>query len=412
MAQILNMGRPSARLQHEGRRIYADKFPGCSKDAADADRTHSENVESETYQEGHAAQVLDSSRIFAKQKSADEMLPKDVRDVLDEIPFPSELGETWECQERAAPAFRSRFSSPVPAAVREAALRSLWGFLCGFGLPIGSWFKAVALLDRSSDVLGFIGQDEFARSLPATCSALVLMLTKLYTKDRSVGQHLPAFSVTVAQCLQRLGFDAPCGVSRTDVAQRELEIVQALGWRVDPPTVESWIATFSRRLNVILRDTASNSISWLQEQSLKNARVLAVARPSSELGSPKALATGLLGIGMVLAQLLHVDSLRPAHVCAQEWEAMFFRWQPDLAITLAKAAVTAHHSGILVGAFLTATMCTKADFSDACFLVLDHLAKVTSTRQRKDVKMRKNSGMIADLCRQMENCGCTSEEAS
>lgn len=256
---------------------------------------------------------------------------------LDDQGVPDELLETRTLQEKQALGLRPAGvgcaeGCVLPPAVRRAALSFLCCVVEQSGLPQTSWMEASALLDmyhlKTQDpgcILRTI------TTLPATCAALMSILKK--NDDMNVlvgGSSFVQYASAFAQKLHDLGYPTvktavTCGM----VNDQERRVLEALSWRIQVSTTESWANTFITRFNVLTSNVLSLSLQWVWQQGIFGARLFMMQQALSPEQPPKMLAAGLLALGLAGARLLPLEAIQPEELSYEEWQQLYEEVQPQ-----------------------------------------------------------------------------------
>jgi hypothetical protein len=196
--------------------------------------------------------------------------------------------------------------------VRETEVRqiAMWmlGSLVNYArLPETHLLKAGLLLDvfclRQAQVLS-------ESSIAAVVVALVSIVTKFDTSENIAPQRtLIAHTQYLIGILRDSGCPRTYGdVSPAKVLAQEQDILSALHWSVDLPTVEDWVGLVCARLNVFMFRMLAPLLVPMQERSFFSARILAVNCTSTAEFSPRHVAQGLLCLNLVSARVLPADA--------------------------------------------------------------------------------------------------------
>lgn len=216
---------------------------------------------------------------------------------------------------------------PLPAQIRDSALRFMLLVVGAKRMSYQSWFQAVSLLDTY-----FLKAEGSIELLPTTCVCLVRLVKKLENSlsDDECATWLP-FTQQLGEHLETIGFQVP-EVTEESLGAHELMIWRALSWQLDTMSIQQWIAVFSTRFNLLSANAHEASLSWLQNQTTAVARMLLMRVAASLESSHFDVALGLFCLGMVWAHLLPLDSLRCADVSPAEMTAAYMRSQPAGAV--------------------------------------------------------------------------------
>lgn len=157
-------------------------------------------------------------------------------------------------------------------------------------------FEAVGLLD----LLRLHDDDEatFLQKLPATCAALINILTKkeCSTAKIRIADYV-AYANQFAVCI--LNPEASC--TKAAVFEQEKAIIKSFDWMVEVPTVVTWLQLYSTRLDVLTEGAYSASIKWAYHQSALSAQPLVCYVSASPEAAPRDMAAGLLLLSMTNA---------------------------------------------------------------------------------------------------------------
>jgi len=262
-------------------------------------------------------------------------IDSEIEDALDAQGVANELLEDWkEREERALkPQKEGSEAWALHPQVRQTALRFVGHIAQLVGLPQKSWYEATTLLDVYilKTVDSKLKMQTAIEDLPSICSALVAILKKndCATALVSPSNFVPQ-ACLFAQYLQTLGL---CAVNKAVTCEmiktQEKNVLEALGWRINVPTTESWTSTYSARFNVLTRSSLKPSLEWVWQCSLFGARLIMMRQAVNEELPPRVLAAGLLGMGLVGARLLPLEAIRPPQMTSEEWKQLYEQIQPQ-----------------------------------------------------------------------------------
>jgi len=103
----------------------------------------------------------------------------------------------------------------------------------------------------------------------------------------------------------------------------ERDILQALGWRISIPTLESWTSTYCARFNILTQHRFIDSLKWVWQRSVMISRFIMMRNAVSSEVLPQKIAGGLLALGLVAARLLPGEALRPPRISSADWNALY-----------------------------------------------------------------------------------------
>eukprot|EP00404_Azadinium_spinosum_P025594 CAMPEP_0180678476 /NCGR_PEP_ID=MMETSP1037_2-20121125/68400_1 /TAXON_ID=632150 /ORGANISM="Azadinium spinosum, Strain 3D9" /LENGTH=339 /DNA_ID=CAMNT_0022708117 /DNA_START=41 /DNA_END=1061 /DNA_ORIENTATION=+ len=187
------------------------------------------------------------------------------------------------------------------------------------------WFDAVTLFDvYCKNCPGGVKIE----LLPATCVSLVKVLKKVDISTINMkGSNLSVHATQLAQWLRQLGYTLEHDVTEEQLSQQELELMSALAWQINLPSVLQWVSMFSSRFNVFTQNLFLPSLNWVWESGMFYMRMVVMRQASSEDFLPRRMANGLLGLGFIGARLLPVEALRPSKLTPADWEQLFTQSQ-------------------------------------------------------------------------------------
>jgi len=235
------------------------------------------------------------------------------------------LASCSELEKKVLMSISNRTVATVAAHIREAVLHFMSHLMQLMNMPPCTWFQLVTLFDiycLSMPTGPSVGQ------LPATCIALVKLLTKMdCTAACTSLADLSPLGLDMRKWLEGLGHTVPF-VTQHSITKVEWSLLQVLNWQLDVPTVESWMSMFCARFNVLTQSAFIDSLNWIWDQSICYARAILLQQASNPAHPPFQMAIGLLALGCVSARLLPVASIRSLEVSAQTWDQSFAEIQP------------------------------------------------------------------------------------
>lgn len=212
-------------------------------------------------------------------------------DVFEEIGAATELLQEWH---KAEDRLFAAASMPrrMGAQLRTQALQTLTQFFNAARLPRTAWFSGVSLLDRSG------AEDE--RDLPAVCLAIVHTLSKF--------EHAEKHAMCPLWLEKFVMFTVSGTVPLKDVKAWERKFISNQHSHLLVPNAEMWATAFVQRLDVLSRKAFSTTLAWTHDHILSCIYDIELGSPDHGL-SPRLLAIGLTGLGLVSAGVLPQESV-------------------------------------------------------------------------------------------------------
>jgi len=303
-------------------------------------------------------------------------LTDELKDALDDFSAADDVLVRWKALEQWSVAVPEGRAESLPPRCREVAMRLLAELVESMDLAPPRWFTAMALLDtfarRSRDQLK-------AESLLTVCLAVARVLKKV---DNAASEHdiqhlgLEAALVQAGQRLQAGGISAPAGgwvPAQAEVGRAERALLEALQWRIQLPSHESWITMGCLRLDVLTSRAFAPTIRWAWQQCTLLAGAVGVAQAATKAAPSSRLAAGLLGINLVRAALLPLEALRPPQYQPWAWQELYLRTQ--LGDIPMNPALAADRSQYLLEILLVALRCALPELREACGQALESVAR-------------------------------------
>jgi len=307
----------------------------------------------------------------------EDMIFEDVLDELDAHSVPDELVEACVAQD-ARNRERAEVGALLDPMVRCLAVQFMKGLINLLDMPAKSWFEAVSLLDHYVALAH--GGAEMRQLLPATCVAIVKMQKKGESMMPQVCMsHLWQHGRVLAQMLRDHGFVAQNPTDEEVLAQ-ELAVLTALGWRISPPTIETWMSMVCTRFNVLTRHEIAPSVDWVMEQSMQDRCSLVMLTSCLQSLPPQLAASGLLALWLVKAQVLPSSFLKPLTKSDDEWTAFCLATTRHGGSTPTCMLMHAKAKCIFL-LLLASTGLKRAELQDASALIATHLSDVSHSLQ-------------------------------
>lgn len=262
----------------------------------------------------------------SRRQCDDSALREEVADSLRARGVASELIKGWALREQQALCPHSHDSldaSPLDPVMREAALQILHVLGEVAGLGLAGWYTAAVLFDAQY----LRRKSRVHEALPTVCAAVVSLVRKTDSSTwRCRADALADKASELARGLHVYPHSADCEVKLQDLLQEERAILKTMGWRLDIPSVFSWMSALCERFNIVSCGLVASNLEFVfQQLALPGARTLVMRNAATPELAPRRVANGLFCLGLVTAQLMPLDALRPDELDSQSWEALFTR---------------------------------------------------------------------------------------
>lgn len=307
---------------------------------------------------------------------------KDSEEAFEVQGVSTELLDIWTKREHKALSSTKGSSEQVPIQVRDTVHRFMQHLTLLAGLPPKAWFEAVTLLD-----IYYLKKKGGVpiEALPATYAAMVMILKKSDCALSAVNTcQVAPHAAQLAKWLQGLGFDGVASaVTDGMILDAETSVLEALEWRLNFPTVEGWTSAFCARLNILTQNLFKASLEWVWQQNLAIARLIMFKQACSTEVSPEKISVGLLGLGMVAAQVLPLDALRPSTLTSAAWERLYLDSWPQA--TIPQCALSTDQASCILNVLQAAVRWNLLQVQEACqsiaTLMRDSLAEMKTGQQ-------------------------------
>lgn len=237
------------------------------------------------------------------------------------------LLEQSEVQALIAARGPSQGAIHLPAEIREICLRTMAALVSLVGLNDSKRIDAALLLDTYC-ALQKSSMEDLIESIPATCAAVVHLLRNMESqKCSTTTAALARVASQASLMLQQVGYRSMPEVTKQDVLQQERVIRATLQWRLRGATVPTWLQLICKRMDVISCGNWSGVIEWVIASSSASAMTLVLHQRAYADMAPQQMANGLLGVFLVTAGLVPLQSMKPADVVLGEWEALYAKSQ-------------------------------------------------------------------------------------
>eukprot|EP00927_Polykrikos_kofoidii_P078641 TRINITY_DN75447_c0_g1_i1.p1 TRINITY_DN75447_c0_g1~~TRINITY_DN75447_c0_g1_i1.p1 ORF type:complete len:414 (-),score=46.82 TRINITY_DN75447_c0_g1_i1:86-1228(-) len=188
-----------------------------------------------------------------------------------------------------------------------------------------SWFDSVTTFDA---YCACKPEGVAVDHLPWLCVALTRLKAKADGVRFAGIQANSFFASKLASSLQRLGFGvrwerpADFGVN---ILRHELDVMRVLDWRIQLPSVKSWLSWFIVRFNTLSRGFFVDSLTWVWHHGVQQLKRQVRTRPSSGDCPNRHRAHGLLALMLIRASLLPLEVLRSSAVDAVALHQLYMR---------------------------------------------------------------------------------------
>jgi hypothetical protein len=191
------------------------------------------------------------------------------------------------------------------------------------------------------------------QSLPATCAAIVCILKKNDCVASNIEGSTFLFDARqFSEQLPSIGYpNAKAEITQETINTQELRVLQTLGWRIQVPTAETWSSAFTARFNVLTKSLLTPSLTWVWQQSLFGSSYIMMRKAVNLELPPRALAIGLLAIGLVGARLLPLQVIQPPDMSIEEWHTLYLEIQPQQRPEQLECMLPTQHSTCLMELF-------------------------------------------------------------
>lgn len=214
---------------------------------------------------------------------------------------------------------------PVPPNVRTTALQFMMQVVLALRKSRKSeqdWFEAVSFLDAY-----FQQADVDIEMVPATCICMMRLVSKLDDGEfNSKGEWL-RLAHDLRNHLVRAGVPTP-EITQKMLDSHERTILGAMDWRMRGMNVHSWFVIFSKRLSLLSRGRYQRHAISIENLLPRLAFLLVRCEAASPEFSDFDKACGLFCLGLVVTDLLPVDSISSPASSISQAEAVF--WQTML----------------------------------------------------------------------------------
>eukprot|EP00928_Gymnodinium_smaydae_P006664 TRINITY_DN12374_c0_g3_i1.p1 TRINITY_DN12374_c0_g3~~TRINITY_DN12374_c0_g3_i1.p1 ORF type:complete len:292 (-),score=31.91 TRINITY_DN12374_c0_g3_i1:450-1325(-) len=243
--------------------------------------------------------------------------------------------------------------SELPAAVRSIALTFL-GCLCrNAGVPI-LWPEAVALFDAYS-----ARKPQKAQAcLPATCFAVVVSLLQ-FEGDNDNSYYSTLIDAGSISGLARLGFRCSAEGILEESKPQCWCLLRTMEGNIKVPTLQSWVAAYTKRLDICMHFMFAASLAWSCSNATTYAQRILMQQSLVNKKPQRHTAAGLFALSLMQAGLIHVHSLRPSCLNAEQWEDLIL--QSGVTRKVPELGLPQDDAARVLTMLQVATACSVAD---------------------------------------------------
>mmetsp|Transcript_62146 Transcript_62146/g.115304 ORF Transcript_62146/g.115304 Transcript_62146/m.115304 type:complete len:344 (-) Transcript_62146:208-1239(-) len=252
--------------------------------------------------------------------TADHQLREELRDALDTRGVASVLMANWSQSEKEACVGMSKLVTrpDFNCSHRKQVFQFYHNLINGLQLGIDCWYMAVWMLLRT---LAAAPQLEAS---PVTYVAVVLLLQKNTSAMVPVLIDLyvaKAKELTIAQAKDAglaNGAAMAKGIQARDVLSREKQILEALGWKINLPSVHTWLSTISTRMDVLFKQSFGPQIEVAFGSALQWCNALMLLTDTAICIPPRQLACSLFCIGLAYTGVIPIDTILQGEAAQHE----------------------------------------------------------------------------------------------
>jgi len=280
---------------------------------------------------GSIAQSVSRCCLSHEAPSPEAAAPPDLVDELDARGVSGELLLEWSALEARILARLSQHSgkpggnrpTPLQPELREAALQLLMRLADDANLPHGGWLDATVLVD-----LCYLSGRVAAQVLPEVCAAAVALMKKSGDSSSSVMSGFAHRCAPFVRLMVQNGYrEESHKFSHTGVIEQERNLLVAVQWKIDRPSVHTWLQALVSRFSVLTHGFFASYMEWIYTQSMSSAVMLVTRYALSAEMSAQRMARGLLCVWLVAAGVIPLGALRPKFFSEIDWEDLFCRSQ-------------------------------------------------------------------------------------
>lgn len=255
----------------------------------------------------------------------EQHMSEDLLEKLEALGASNELIALWARRDGISAAVGEDQSLPV--GVREGALRHIECIAKKVGCQWSAVFECAALFDAYCSRPGGTNVE----AVPSLCVAVVKIVRTVSDATAHIpGTELAEEATVVAQWLWSSGHTSQrVTITEEEVYIREREVLDAVDWNVQIPTIESWASVLLARLNAITSGQYLQWMQWMWQTHLFHTMRLILFKQAGPKSEPGRAACGLMCLALIAARLLPSDSLKPDHLDASEWDQLLAHGQPQ-----------------------------------------------------------------------------------
>jgi len=304
----------------------------------------------------------------------------------------NEVFEWWTLLETRAKT-QAHGSTPLPRVVRDAAVRHIETMAKQTGCQWSAFFLCIALFDA------FCGRSTGGvaiESIPAVCAAIVGIVKK--EDDASVYVHYDELALQASQFalwLQSSGYPVVTpSVTVKGIQRTEHQVLNALGWIVQIPTIETWARAVMSRVHVLTRRKYAQQIGTIWQSNLVHTmRLVLLKRAQSSDFTWGSAACGLFALGLIGAGLLPSAMLKNNDLDTNAWDQLLAEGQVP-GMKLQPAVLSTEESATLLKQLMIATGREHASLCADCTKVANVMQEaMAEIRQRRGPQPRNRASV-------------------
>eukprot|EP00403_Amphidinium_massartii_P021474 CAMPEP_0178390562 /NCGR_PEP_ID=MMETSP0689_2-20121128/10711_1 /TAXON_ID=160604 /ORGANISM="Amphidinium massartii, Strain CS-259" /LENGTH=358 /DNA_ID=CAMNT_0020011077 /DNA_START=64 /DNA_END=1140 /DNA_ORIENTATION=+ len=235
----------------------------------------------------------------------DDGLNEDFRDTFDTKGVAGVLMMGWDKQEAEAYANIGNVRQ-LPQLEKRKVFCFYQRVFAELNLGDGTWHDAVWMLYRS------LAAEPSLELCPSTCMSVVMLLQKNVTATKPLvlewyvdrARQLHALLAPEDAASENT---AVPNVEARDILDKEREVLQALRWKVNAPSVHTWLHVLSTRMHYLWRCTYGAQVGYAFQKGivLANGLLMWMDVPIA----PRQLANSLFCIGLVFSGMLPMSAI-------------------------------------------------------------------------------------------------------
>lgn len=294
----------------------------------------------------------------------------------------NEVFEWWTVLEARAKT-QTHGSTPLPRAVRDAAVRHIETMAKQTGCQWSALFLCVTLFDAfCGRCVGGVAIE----GIPAVCAAIVGIVKK--EDDSSAYVHYDELALQASQFalwLQSRGYPvAMPAVTVQGIQATEHQVLNVLVWIVQLPTIETWTRAVMSRVHVLTgRKYAQRIATMWQSNLVHTMRLVLLKQAQSSDFTWGSAACGLFALGLIGAGLLPSALLKNDELDTNAWDQLLAEGQVP-GMKLQPAVLSMEESESLLKQLTIATGRDHASICADCTKVANVMQEaMAEIRQRR-----------------------------